>query len=113
MMQVDWWEVPRYVILQRLGGNVSHALPAADGMIALMALQPDMIIASPSGTRKVLIQSIFKGPGQSTLTPVEIVTEFHLHLAKEGQASAFGRIMRPQGVALPILNLASLADKDR
>jgi CO/xanthine dehydrogenase FAD-binding subunit len=89
-----------------LGGNVSHALPAADGMIALLALQPDMIISSPSGTRKVLIQSIFKGPGQSTLTPVEIVTEFHLHLAKEGQASAFGRIMRPQGVALPILNLA-------
>jgi carbon-monoxide dehydrogenase medium subunit len=89
-----------------LGGNVSHALPAADGMIALMALQPVVVIIGPSESKKVLIQSIFKGPGQSTLTPVEIVTEFQLNLALEGQASAFGRIMRPQGVALPILNLA-------
>jgi len=95
-----------------LGGNVSHALPAADGMIALMALQPVIMIASPSGVKEVLVQEVFKGPGQSTLSPVEIISEFHLSLRKTGQASAFSRIMRPQGVALPILNLAIWLERD-
>jgi carbon-monoxide dehydrogenase medium subunit len=89
-----------------LGGNVCHALPAADGMIALMSLQPVVKVASPIGFREMDIQSIFKGPGQSTLSPGEIVTEFVVPLGNFVASSAFNRVMRPQGVALPILNLA-------
>jgi len=90
-----------------LGGNVAHALPAADGTIALMALDAQAEIASDSGLRTVELASLFKGPGQSTLDPRrEILTGFLIPLAKPGQASAFSRIMRPQGVALPILNMS-------
>lgn len=89
-----------------LGGNVSHALPAADGTIAMMALQPTVILVNSEGTRKVGMHAIFKGPGQNNLAPDEIVVEFRLPVKKQGQASGFSRIMRPQGVALPILNLA-------
>jgi xanthine dehydrogenase FAD-binding subunit len=95
-----------------LGGNVSHALPAADGMISLMALQPNVKIVGPQGERRVDLQTIFKGPGQSTLTPFEIVTEFRLPLRKGGESSAFSRVMRPQGVALPILNLGLWLARD-
>jgi xanthine dehydrogenase FAD-binding subunit len=90
-----------------LGGNVAHALPAADGMIGLLALDAQVEIAAAGGLRRVPILSLFRGPGQSTLVPDrEVLVGFYLPLANQGQASAFQRVMRPQGVALPVLNLA-------
>jgi xanthine dehydrogenase FAD-binding subunit len=94
-----------------LGGNVAHALPAADGMIALVAQGAVAEIASSDGDcvvlRRAPILSLFRGPGQSTLVvDREILTGFYLPLREQGQASAFDRVMRPQGVALPILNIA-------
>jgi xanthine dehydrogenase FAD-binding subunit len=91
-----------------LGGNVAHALPAADGMIALVALDAQVEIADSNGRRRAPILSIFRGPGISTLVPKEeLITGFFLPVRKVGQASAFSRVMRPQGVALPILNMAA------
>ena len=90
-----------------LGGNVAHALPAADGTIALLALDAHAEVAAPSGIREIELQSLFLGPGKSSLSPGEdLLVGFHLPMRAVGQSSAFRRIMRPQGVALPILNVA-------
>jgi carbon-monoxide dehydrogenase medium subunit len=90
-----------------LGGNVAHALPAADGTIALVALDAKVEIADSTGFRMEPILNIFRGVGQSSLAKNrDILIGFHIPLLSVGQASAFGRIMRPQGVALPVLNLA-------
>ena len=91
-----------------LGGNVAHALPAADGMIALAALDAQAEIASPQGRRMQPLLSLFRGPGLSTLQlDREILVGFHMPLRQPGEASVFARVMRPQGVALPILNAAA------
>ncbi len=96
-----------------LGGNVAHALPAADGMIGLVALDAEALVASSAGLRRVPILSLFAGPGKSTLlADQEILVGFYLPLRQSGQASAFSRIMRPQGVALPILNLAVWLERE-
>jgi CO/xanthine dehydrogenase FAD-binding subunit len=101
-----------------LGGNVAHALPAADGTIALLALNAEAEIAGtnaqaavPGGdlpiTRRIPFKELFLGPGKSVLKPGEdLLVGFYLPLMETGQASCFKRIMRPQGVALPIINLA-------
>jgi len=90
-----------------LGGNVAHALPAADGTIALMALDAQAEIASLEGRRIIPLEELFIGPGQSTLdVKNEILVGFQLASAQAGQASTFRRIMRPQGVAIAILNCA-------
>jgi len=90
-----------------LGGNVAHALPAADGTIALLALKAVVEIASLDGQRLVDLQELFIGPGRSALdTRRDLLLGFHLPLRGVGDASAFNRVMRPQGVALPILNMA-------
>jgi len=90
-----------------LGGNVAHALPAADGTIALTALDAQAEVAGISGTRRMLFTSLFLGPGKSAVDKTkEIIVGFYLPKIKSGQASCFKRIMRPQGVALPILNCA-------
>ena len=90
-----------------LGGNVAHALPAADGTIALLALNAQAEVARTVGTRRVPFKELFLGPGKSSLKHgEELLVGFYLSLTKQGQASCFKRIMRPQGVALPIINLA-------
>ncbi len=89
-----------------LGGNVAHALPAADGTIALVALNARAEVASLDGCRRVPLLELFRGPGQSALRAGELILGFVLPLRASGQSSAFRRVMRPQGVALPILNMA-------
>ena len=89
-----------------IGGNVAHALPAADGTIALLALDTLAVIENSRGERRVPLKDIFVSPGISILEEDEILTGFILPICGNGHASAFRRIMRPQGVALPILNCA-------
>ena len=92
-----------------LGGNVAHALPAADGTIALTALEAVAEVASVAGTRKMPFISLFLGPGKSAVDKTkEIIVGFHIPIPnlQSPTASCFKRIMRPQGVALPILNCA-------
>lgn len=87
-----------------LGGNVAHTLPAADGTIALMTLAAEAEIAGVSGCRRVPLSEIFVRPGQNSLKN-ELLVGFYLPLQNPGEASAFKRVMRPQGVAIAILNL--------
>ena len=91
-----------------LGGNVAHALPAADGTIALLALDARAEVASKAGLRRLPFGELFLGPGKSVLKHgEEILVGFYIGLANSARtASCFKRIMRPQGVALPIINLA-------
>jgi len=114
-----------------LGGNVAHALPAADGTIALLALDAQAEIAStiapaavpahvpaavPGGvyTRRIPFKELFLGPGKSSLKHgEELLVGFYLPLSTLHQASCFKRIMRPQGVALPILNCAVWLERER
>ena len=95
-----------------LGGNVAHALPAADGTIALMALDAEAEIASLTGHRRAPLREIFVGPGVNSLEN-ELLVGFYLSLKNPGDASAFKRVMRPQGVAIAILNLGVWLNRDR
>lgn len=97
-----------------LGGNVAHALPAADGTIALLALNAEAEITGFAGTRRVPFTELFAGPGKSTLKRgEELLVGFYLPLKKQGQSSCFKRIMRPQGVALPIINVAIWLEREK
>ena len=98
---------PQVRNIATLGGNVAHALPAADGTIALTSLGAQAEIASKSGLRRMSFQELFLGPGKSAINKTsELITGFYVPQTEQGQASCFKRIMRPQGVALPILNCA-------
>lgn len=90
-----------------LGGNVAHALPAADGTTALVVLDAEVEVAGSHGRRWQPILSLFKGPGISAIDHRrEMITRFRFAAAAPGAGSAFKRIMRPQGVSLPILACA-------
>ena len=89
-----------------LGGNVAHALPAADGSIALLSLGAEAEVLNGESSYRRKLLDLYKGPGQSALTSKDVILGFWIDGANQYQASAFKRIMRPQGVALPILNVS-------
>lgn len=90
-----------------LGGNVAHALPAADGTIALLASGAIAEIVNLEGFQRVEIGSLFLAPRRSSLEEKHaLLVGFYLPQSEPGSSSAFRRVMRPQGVALPILNMA-------
>jgi xanthine dehydrogenase FAD-binding subunit len=116
---------PQVRNMATLGGNVAHALPAADGTIALTALDAQAEVAGVAGMRRMPFTSLFIAPGISAINKsAEIIVGFYIPTHKTRKvfskhtrnetleaeifrvSSCFKRIMRPQGVALPILNCA-------
>jgi carbon-monoxide dehydrogenase medium subunit len=91
-----------------LGGNVAHALPAGDGTTSLVALDAQAEVAWADGRREWLpIVSLYKGAGVSALdSSRDVLVAFRFRPSGAGEGTAFKRIMRPQGVALPVLGCA-------
>jgi carbon-monoxide dehydrogenase medium subunit len=94
-----------------LAGNVAHALPAADGSIALLALGGEAQVAWAEAGKVHCewrpLEQLFRGPGQSAIdSRFQIIAALRFPCQQAGEGSAFARVMRPQGVALPILGLA-------
>lgn len=102
-----------------LGGNVAHALPAADGAIALLALNAKVWLArwNEAPNQRYEIQprpllACYAGPGKSALADHELITAFELSKQTHREGSAFRRVMRPQGVAIAIQNMAVWVRRD-
>ena len=91
-----------------LAGNVAHALPAGDGTIGLMALGGEVEVTGRDGARWVRAKDTFKGPGRSVIDRHhEILTRLRFKRQADNEGSAFHRVMRPQGLCLPIISMAT------
>jgi len=91
-----------------IGGNVAHALPAGDGTVALLAMDTEVELASAAGSSWQPLIDIFAGPGKVKFDRKEVlVVGFRFQAKGEREGSAFHRVMRPQGVAIAILNMAA------
>ncbi len=95
-----------------LAGNIAHALPAADGAIALLALDGEALIAWAERDAVIRewrpLPQLFRGPGQSAIDSTrQVLAALRFPVRAPSEGSAFARVMRPQGVALPIMGLAA------
>ena len=91
-----------------LAGNVAHALPAGDGTISLLALDGELEVASAAGLAWLPLAETFLGPGQSSIDPTQaLITRLRFKPTGPAEGSAFRRVMRPQGVALPMIGMAA------
>jgi len=57
-----------------IGGSLSHADPAADLPMALVALGGTMVVQGPSGTREVAADDFFESYFETALRPDELLT---------------------------------------
>ncbi len=96
-----------------LAGNVAHALPAGDGTIGLLALGGEVEITSTEGARWVPAKDTFEGPARSIIDRSrEILTRLRFRPTSENEGSAHHRVMRPQGLCLPIISMAARVQMD-
>lgn len=96
-----------------LGGNVAHALPAGDGTTSLVALDAQAEIIKDGQRQWQPIREMYLGPGKSLLDSTrDLLIRLRFEPTRANQATAFKRIMRPQGVALPILGCAVWVELD-
>jgi len=88
-----------------LAGNVVNGMPAADGAVALLALDAEAAVADPGGTSWRPVAGLFLGPGQSAVDATrQMVTAIRFPALGAGQGSAWERIGRRRALVLPILN---------
>jgi len=90
-----------------LAGNVAHALPAGDGTIGLLALGGEIEIAGADSTRWIPMQESFRAPGKSFIDRHrEVLTRLRFKPTGPREGTAHHRVMRPQGLCLPIISMA-------
>jgi len=79
-----------------VGGNVCNGSPAADTSPALIAAGAQCVIAGPSETRRVPVETFIEGPGQTVLRHDEILVAFELPRPEPRTADAYLRFI-PRG----------------
>ena len=57
-----------------IGGNMANATPSADVAPALLVLEAKAKIAGLNGERTIELEQLFRGPGQTVMSPEEILT---------------------------------------
>lgn len=96
-----------------LAGNLVSALPAADGSVALLALEAEARIADGQGQAWRPVKELFLGPGKSALDPTrQMITHIRFPVAQGRHGSAWERIGRRRALVLPILNCAAYVGLD-
>lgn len=97
-----------------LAGNLVSALPAADGSVALLALDAEVKVATLEGRRWLPVSELFLGPGQSAVDPHrQMITAIRIPIPQSRHGSAWERIGRRRALVLPILNCAVSVSLDK
>ncbi len=90
-----------------LAGNIVNAMPAADGVMAAVALEAEVEIVDIEHTEWKPVESLFKGPGLSNVDPTrQLVTHIRFPRCEDHRGTAWYRLGRRPSLTLPILNCA-------
>lgn len=93
-----------------LVGNVVNALPAADGAVALFALDAEVQVMDQCGRRWEPISDFHTGVGECGANPChEIVTALRFRPLADATGWSFQRLARRRTLILPMLCVAVIA----
>lgn len=87
-----------------IGGNIANASPAADLVVALLALDASIRLLSHNGQRDVHLADFFLGPHLTIRQPDELITQIHVPLAPG--KTEFLKLGRRKGQTLAVVSVA-------
>ncbi|MGC8958646.1 MAG: FAD binding domain-containing protein [Chloroflexia bacterium] len=94
-----------------LVGNVVNAMPAADGAVALFALDAEVEVADLAGRRFFPIAELYAGVGRSRVDPAaQMVTAIRFPALPAGSGWAYKRLAQRKALILPMLNVAVVVE---
>jgi carbon-monoxide dehydrogenase medium subunit len=80
-----------------IGGSIAFADPAAELPACLLALDGEVEIAGPAGTRIVKADDFFQGLFETALGPRDVLTAIRLPAATSGTRAGFAELARRHG----------------
>jgi CO/xanthine dehydrogenase FAD-binding subunit len=75
-----------------VGGNVMNASPAMELGGPLIVLGANAVLRSASGERRVPVAELLTGPGTTSATPDELLTEVEVPFPPDGTGSCYARL---------------------
>jgi len=93
-----------------LAGNICNGSPAADTAPPLLVYEAVVVVAGPSGDRRVPIDDFIVGPGKTALERGELVSAIELPLPDRPFGSAYTRLTRRWGTDLASITLCCGVD---
>jgi carbon-monoxide dehydrogenase medium subunit len=91
-----------------IGGNVCSARPAADTIGPLIAYGATARIAGPDGEREEAIETIYKGPGQTTLSKGEMLAAIKIKPPAKNTGVTYGKYGIRQAMEIALISATTL-----
>jgi len=92
--------------LATIGGNLVSARPAADFPPPLMAYNAKLVLKSNDGERTVALSDFIKAPGQTVISPEEILETILLEKPKAHSGSAYIKLGIREALEISLVNVA-------
>ena len=95
-----------------LAGNICNGSPAADTAPPLLVYDAVVVVAGPTGTRRMQVDDFIVGPGKVALERGELVTAIELPIPLRPIGAAYTRLTRRRGTDLASITLCCGVDAD-
>lgn len=101
-----------------IGGSLTHADPAAELPVALLALDGEVVAEGAGGTRTIGANDLFVGPMTTALEPTEILTSVRIPRLAAGTGASIVELARRHGdfaivIAMAVVHLDGNGRCDR
>jgi len=93
-----------------LGGNLATASPAADGVAAIAAYDPDIVVRSVRGERRIAMADLQTGYKESTRASDEVIVAVELTPPTPGSAWVWRKVGTRLAQAISKVALAAVAE---
>lgn len=91
-----------------IGGNLCTASPSAETAPSLLVYEAQVLLVSKNGERALPLETFFLGPGETALSPKEILKEVLLPYPPPNSTGVYLKLGRRTSVDLAIVNVAVL-----
>lgn len=95
-----------------IGGSLAHADPAGEIPAVARALDAEMTVVGPGGSRIISAADFFVGPMATAISADELLTQVRLPVLPEGSGSVFLEVSRRYGDRC-IVGVAAIVTLDR
>ena len=95
-----------------VGGSLTHADPAADWPVCLLALDAEVTLHGPSGHRSLRLQEFLRGPFETAIEPGEILSGVRIPKISASARWGYYKFCRKVGEFAETM-AAVLIDRDR
>jgi CO/xanthine dehydrogenase FAD-binding subunit len=75
-----------------VGGNICNAAPSADNAPTLIAMKAEVTLQSLKGERRLPVDQLFTGPGQTAMEPGEIMTSIFVPLPPPKSGTSYQHV---------------------